>query len=127
MGKLWATYMGNSMGKCILGYYLKNVQDEDIKTLLENALNLCVEFMTIMEGIFTKENFPIPKGFTGKDVNLNAPRLFQDEFYVHYLKYISKAGMSIYNVAIPLVYRKEVKVFFRYCMDSTMDLVEQIN
>lgn len=35
--------------------------------------------------------------------------------------------MSINQVAIPLVYRKDVKEFFRYCMDSTMDLVEQIN
>lgn len=125
MGKLWATYMGNSMGKCILGYYLQQVEDEDIKTLLKNALKLCVEFMNTIEGIFTKDNFPIPKGFTEKDVNLNAPRLFQDEFYVHYLKYTSKAGMSIYNIAIPLVYRKDVKEFFRYCMDSTMDLMEQ--
>src|SRR5207247_417663 len=58
--------------------------------------------------------------------NLEAPRLFEDEYYVHYLKYTSKAGMSIYNVAIPLVFRKDVKEFFRYCMDSTMDLIDQI-
>ena len=126
MGKLWATYMGNSMGKCILSYYLQHVEDSDIKTLLENALKLSVEFMKITEGIFQKENFPIPKGFSEEDVNLGAPRLFQDEFYVHYLKYASKAGMSIYNVAIPLVYRKDVSEFFRYCMDCTMDLMNQI-
>lgn len=126
MGKLWATYMGNSMGYCILKYYLQHVEDEDIKTLLENALTLCEEFMKTIKDIFTKDNFPIPFGFTDKDVNLNAPRLFLDQFYVHYLKYTSKAAMSIYNVAIPLVYRKDVKEFFRYCMDSTMDLMDQI-
>jgi hypothetical protein len=125
MGKLWATYMGNSMGKCILSYYLQHVEDEDIKTLLENALKLSVDFMETIEAIFIKENFPIPKGFTKEDVNLGAPRLFEDEFYVHYLKYVTKAGMSIYNVAIPLVYRKDVKEFFRYCMDSSMDLMDQ--
>jgi hypothetical protein len=80
---------------------------------------------TIKE-IFEKESFPIPKGFTEEDVNLNAPRLFEDEYYVHYLKYAAKAGMSIYNVGIPLVYRKDVKEFFRYCMNSTMDLMDQI-
>ncbi len=126
MGKLWATYMGNSMGKCILSYYLQHVEDEDIKTLLENALKLSEEFMKTIKEIFTKENFPIPKGFSQEDVNLGAPPLFQDEFYVHYLKYVAKAGMSIYNVAIPLVFRKDVKEFFRYCMDSTMDLLDQI-
>ncbi|WP_026567090.1 DUF3231 family protein [Bacillus sp. UNC41MFS5] len=126
MGKLWATYMGNSMGKCILSYYLQHVEDSDIKTLLENALKLSEEFMKITEGIFQKENFPIPKGFSEEDVNPGAPRLFQDEFYVHYLKYASKAGMSIYNVGIPLVYRKDINEFFRYCMDCTMDLMSQI-
>jgi hypothetical protein len=126
MGKLWATYMGNSMATCILRYYIQHVEDKDIKTLVENALGLSKEFLKIIEGIFTKESFPIPKGFSEEDVNLNAPRLYQDEFYVHYLKYTSKAGMSIYNVALPLVYRKDIKDFFRYCMDSTMDLMDQI-
>jgi hypothetical protein len=126
MGKLWATYMGNSMAKCILSYYLQHVEDENIKNLLENALKLTEEFLKTTKEIFEKENFPIPKGFTEEDVNLNAPRLFEDEYYVHYLKYAAKAGMSIYNVGIPLVYRKDVKEFFRYCMDSTMDLMDQI-
>lgn len=126
MGKLWATYMGNSMAKCIISYYLQHVEDKDIKTLLENALKLSEEFLKTTTDIFNRENFPIPKGFSEEDVNLGAPRLFQDEFYVHYLKYTSKAGMSIYNVAIPLVFRKDVQDFFRYCMESTMDLIEQI-
>ncbi len=126
MGKLWATYMGNSMAKCIISYYLQHVEDKDIKTLLENALKLSEEFLKTTTDIFNRDNFPIPKGFSEEDVNLGAPRLFQDEFYVHYLKYTSKAGMSIYNVAIPLVFRKDVQDFFRYCMESTMDLMEQI-
>jgi len=126
IGKLWATYMGNSMAKCILSYYLQHVEDENIKNLLENALKLTEEFLKTIKEIFEKENFPIPKGFTEEDVNLNAPRLFEDEYYVHYLKYAAKAGMSIYSVGIPLVYRKDVNEFFRYCMDSTMDLMDQI-
>lgn len=40
MGKLWATYMGNDMAKYILSYFLQHVDDEDIKTLVENALKL---------------------------------------------------------------------------------------
>ncbi|WP_121612277.1 DUF3231 family protein [Mesobacillus foraminis] len=126
MGKLWATYMGNSMSKQILTYYLMNVEDEDIKKLLKNALSLCGDFLASITEIFEKENFPIPVGFSEEDVNLEAPRLFEDEFYVHYLKYTAKAGMSIYNVAIPLMYRKDVNDFFHNCMKLTADLMEQI-
>ncbi|WP_079420623.1 DUF3231 family protein [Paenibacillus ferrarius] len=127
MGKLWATYMGNSMSKCILSYYFQHVVDEVIKTLLENALKLTVEFVKTTKDILKKENYPIPNGFSEEDVNLGALRLFEDVYYVHYLKYVCKAGMSIYNVAVPLVYRKDVKEFFIYCMDSTMALMGQIN
>jgi Protein of unknown function (DUF3231) len=126
LGKLWATYMGNSMASWILKYYLQHVEDKDIKKLLENALHLSEEFMEIITAIFKKDGVPIPKGFTEEDVNLGAPRLFLDEFYVHYLKYTAKAGLSIYSLAIHLVYRKDVKEFFRHCMDSTMDFMEQI-
>ncbi|MEH6908880.1 DUF3231 family protein, partial [Neobacillus drentensis] len=38
MGKLWATYMGNSMSIQILSYFLQHCEDEHIKTLLENGL-----------------------------------------------------------------------------------------
>jgi hypothetical protein len=126
MGKLWATYMGNSMGVCVLNYFLLNVEDKDIKTLLENAQNLSVSIMKNIKEIFEKENFPVPKGFGEEDVNLGAPRLFEDDYYVHYLKYAGKAGMSIYNVAVPLVIRKDVKELFINCMNSTMTLMEQI-
>lgn len=127
IGKLWATYMGNSMSICILRYYLQHVDDQDIKTLLENALTLSTEFLKTTEEIFKKENFPIPKGFSEEeDLNAGAPRLFEDEFYVYYLKYVAKAGMSIYNVAVPLVFRRDVDEFFTYCMDATMALIKQI-
>ncbi|MCM3569503.1 DUF3231 family protein [Neobacillus mesonae] len=126
LGKLWATYMGNSMAKCILQYYLQHCDDKEIRVLLENALYLSTDFVNRTTDIFKKENIPLPQGFTEEDVNLGAPRLFEDQFYVHYLKYTAKAGMSIYNVAIPLVFRKDVREFFIYCMHSTMELIEQI-
>lgn len=127
LGKLWATYTGNTMSECILTYFFQHVEDEDIKNLLVNALNITKEFKRKIEDIFNKEKFPIPIGFSTKeDVNLEAPRLFKDEFYVHYLKYVLKAGVSIYSVALPLVFRKDVKDFFKYCLNSTLLLLDQI-
>lgn len=127
MGKLWATYMGNSMGKQITTYFLHHVDDPDIKKVLEYAMELILTFMNEIECIFKQEGIPIPIGFTEKDANLDAPRLFQDEFYLHYLKYTAKAGMSIYNVAIPLMFRQDVKQFFIQCMASTIKLLDELN
>ncbi|WP_121612745.1 DUF3231 family protein [Mesobacillus foraminis] len=127
MGKLWATYMGNSMTKGIMEYYLQHIDDEDIKVLLENGVALSKEMLNRIEAFFKKEKFPIPIGFKDEDYNFNAPRLFQDEFYVHYLKYAAKAGLSIYAIALPLVIREDIREFFIFCHDQTTMFLGQIN
>jgi hypothetical protein len=127
MGKLWATYVGNSMSNQILKYFLKHVDDDDIRILLENSLALTADFMKKIEKFFSDEDFPIPVGFSDEDVNLGAPRLFEDQFYVHYLKYASKAGLSIYAIAVPLMMREDVREFFIYCNQCTTILLGQIN
>ena len=127
MAKLWTTYVGNSMSNRILSYFLQHVKDEDIKRLLENGLSLTEDFMNTIEKFFTEENFPIPRGFTEEDVDLRAPPLFKDEFYVHYLKYAAKAGLSIYAVAIPLVMKENIREFFVHCNTCTTMLLGQIN
>ncbi|AGK53211.1 DUF3231 family protein [Bacillus sp. 1NLA3E] len=127
MGKLWAMYVGNTMSKCILSYYLKCVENQDIKNIVNNALNLSESFIQIIKDIFLHENFPIPIGFTEEDVNLDAPRLFFDEFYLHYLKYAGKAGMGLYSIAIPLVTRNDVREFFTDSLQSTVKLINEVN
>lgn len=127
MGKLWATYNGNSMSSRILAYFLQHCDDDAIRTLLENSLALCKDFLKKIEVFFHKENFPIPFSFTEEDVNLTAPRLFHDEFYVHYLKYAAKAGLNLYSIAIPLVLREDIREFFNYANECTAILLGQIN
>lgn len=127
MGKLWATYMGNSMSTQILRYFLHHCDDGDIRLLLENGIALSKDFKQRIEEFFKKDNFPIPIGFTEDDVNLGAARLYADEFYPHYLKYASKAGMSLYSVAVPLVMREDIREFFIYCNQCATVFLGQIN
>ncbi|WP_242637791.1 MULTISPECIES: DUF3231 family protein [Bacillaceae] len=127
MAKLWATYVGNSMSSQILSYYLQHCEDPYIRTLLENGLALSKDFTKRIEGFFQKDDFPIPLGFTKEDVNLGAPRLYEDAFYVHYLKYAAKAGLSLYAVAVPLVMREDLREFFVYCNQCTSLFLGQIN
>lgn len=127
MGKLWATYMGNSMASRILQYYLQHVEDQDIKKILDEALMLSESFIQSVREIFTEENFPLPVGFTEEDVNLGAPRLFADEFYLHYLRYTGKAGLSLYSIAIPLMIRQDVRDFFINCLSSTVKFLTKVN
>lgn len=126
VGKLWATYMGNSMSKCVLSYYLNHVDDKEIKKVLEKAMNLSEQFTQTIKEMFTKENHPVPVGFTPEDVNVEAPRLFADEFYLHYLKYVAKAALSLYAIAVPLMTRPDVRHFFTDALQSGMDLMNDM-
>ncbi|WP_328040855.1 MULTISPECIES: DUF3231 family protein [Niallia] len=112
MGKLWATYIGNSMTSQIISYFLQHCEDEYIRMLLENGQSLSKDFIQRIEKIFNDANFPIPSGFNDEDASLGAPRLYQDEFYVHYLKYVAKTGLSIYAIAVPIIMREDIREFF---------------
>ena len=127
MGKLWVTYMGNSMSKRILCYYFQHVEDQDIKKIVENALNISESILQEIKKIFIEECFPLPIGFTDEDVNINAPRLFSDEFYLHYLKYAGKAGLSIYSIAVPIMTREDIRDFFMNALNSTVNLINEVN
>ncbi|VEF49763.1 Protein of uncharacterised function (DUF3231) [Bacillus freudenreichii] len=127
MGKLWATYTGNTLGECVLSYFLRNIDDQDIKKVVEQALNLSEKLVNEIKRIFIQENFPVPAGLNKEDVNLEAPRLFSDEFYLHYLKYTAKAGLSIYSIAIPLMTRRDIRAFFIDTFNSTVKLVVQVD
>ncbi|WP_342047674.1 DUF3231 family protein [Bacillus sp. OTU530] len=127
MGKLWATYMGNSMSKCIMSHYLQHIEDLDIKKVLDHALHLSESLLQNIKEIFIAEHFPLPVGFTETDVNLDAPRLFSDQFYLHYLKYTGKAGISLYSIAVPLMTREATRDFFTNALNSTVQLITEIN
>lgn len=127
MGKLWATYIGNSMGTCVLSYYLRHIEDMEIKKILETAYTMSQSYTKEIKSIFEQAGFPVPIGFSDNDVNSDAPRLFYDEFYLHYLQYLGKAGMSIYSVAIPLVTRNDIRDFFVKCLNETTQLMVNVN
>lgn len=127
IGKLWATYMGNSMSQYVLRHFLKHCEDPNIKKVVQNALHLSEEFVSRIEDFLHRAQHPIPMGFTENDVNLDAPRLFSDDFYLHYLKYAGKAGLSLYAIAIPLTVRLDVREFFTNVIDSTVRLLNQVN
>ncbi|WP_227940113.1 DUF3231 family protein [Alkalihalobacillus deserti] len=47
-----------------------------------------------------------------EDVNLNAPALFSDTFYLVYLRNMSRVGMQAYSAALPGVARADIRDFY---------------
>jgi Protein of unknown function (DUF3231) len=126
IGKIWAVHMGNTLSKCVLSYFLQHVEDQEIKAVVNDALSLTKDLLERSDHLFKSEQSPIPIGLTEKDVDLEAPRLFSDLFYLYYLKYVTKAGLSIYSTAIPLMVRADVKEFILYCNSNTIELINKV-
>jgi hypothetical protein len=96
LATLWSQYINDSLSICVLRYFLSHVKDKEIRKVLEYALNLSESHIKKINGFLSKENHPIPIGFTEDDVNLDAPLLFTDTYMGVYIYIMSIHGGTRY-------------------------------
>lgn len=123
---LWNTYIADSMSVCVFKYFLKHIEDDEIKKLVTHTLDLSHQHIEIIRGIFSDEDIQIPEGFTEKDINLKAKRLFSDVFCLKYLKHMTNGGLATYGRVLQHIYRGDIRAFFSKCLTSTMEIYNQI-
>jgi hypothetical protein len=117
--------MNNSMAKCVLGYFLTQVEDSEIKPIVQFAYDLAVSHLTYLTNLFEQEQLPLPTGFTNEDVNLNAPRLYSDSFMLTYINHMSKVGLLAYSGFVSMSARKDVRTHFIDALQKTSDLFDR--
>lgn len=122
MASLWTAYLNDTMAICVIKYMLEKVEDSEIKPVFEYALSLAEQHIQAITGIFKEENFPIPFGFTEHDVNLSAPRLFSDAFWLMYLNEMTIHGITGYAVALTTATRSDICEYYTKCNTSAMEL-----
>ena len=122
---LGTSYLADSMSVCMLKYFLENIEDEDIKSIVTHSLDLSQQHIEMIRGIFSDEGIQIPQGFTEKDVNLKAKRLFSDIFYLRYIHNMVKGGLVTYGRVLQNIYREDIHSFYSKCMTSILELKTQ--
>lgn len=123
---LWLQYSGDSMAICIYKYFLNIVENKEIKPILENALQLAESHVTKVTEFLNNANFQIPVGFTEEDVNLNAPRLFSDQFLLFYSYIMTIHGLTAYSLAVTNTERQDIQDYFFDCVVSSKELFKKI-
>ncbi|KRE82434.1 hypothetical protein ASG89_14350 [Paenibacillus sp. Soil766] len=126
MATLWTTYINESMAKCVLRYFLCNVEDAEIKSVIELASENSDKHIHELSKLFISEDFPIPKGFTDEDVNMNAKRLFSDNFSLYYIKNMTKVGLTTFGAAYSMVSRADVRTFFSNSIMQAITLDQKV-
>ncbi|UAL53751.1 MULTISPECIES: DUF3231 family protein [Metabacillus] len=127
ISNLWSQFVNDSMALCVISYYLKNVKDNDIRSVLEFALDLSHSHIESIKEFFMQDNYPIPKGFTIEDdVNLKAPPLFSDPFLLVYLHIMTIHGLLGYAGAVGTSIREDQRKYFIKCNMEAMELYNMI-
>lgn len=122
ISSLWTSFQEDTLNICGINYFLKHVDDYQIREVLEHSLALTEKRKKREIQFFEEENHPLPHGFTEQDVNLNAPRLFSDKLYLEYIINMTSLNFIVYGSILPLVDRSDVVTFYSECLTNTQIL-----
>lgn len=122
IGNLWRVYMNYTMLTCIMKVFLSQSQDPDIRSVCQSAHDISQRRIKTSSDLLTQDNRSVPHGFTDEDIDINAPALYSDTFYIYYIKNMIKVGLNVLSMALTMATRLDVIAFFRTEIDATMDI-----
>jgi hypothetical protein len=125
VSSLWTQYMFDSMSICFIKYALEHLEDEDIIEIYKESMELSERHVQKVKEFFGGEGIPIPHGFTNEDVNIHAPRLFQDPFYLYYIYIMTLQGLTGYSLSVGTSIRADLRKYNISCNTETMMLFEK--
>ncbi|MFD0824073.1 DUF3231 family protein [Neobacillus sp. M.A.Huq-85] len=125
MSSLWIQYLNDTVSICVNSHFLRKVEDEEVRPVIEFALNTSLRNISFLQELFNKEDFPIPIGFTEEDVNSDATRLFSDTFVLMYLRQMSILAMAANASAIGIVTREDIVDFHKGVLKASIDIQDQ--
>lgn len=127
ISSLWGIYMNDSAVKCKFGHFLAKAEDQQIKPLIQHALDVTNGNLTTITEIFNKEQYPIPYSFKlNEDVEIDAPRLYSDTYVLHYLHLSAQIALQAYSANLALAVRADVYSFFNECISQLTRFIREI-
>lgn len=125
IANLWTTYQSNTMINCGVKYFLVTVQDEEIRSILQYALECIKKREQFITQMFNDEDYPLPVGFTDHDVNLEAPRLFSDSMMLFYMLNMGRFMLTIEGMMFSLSARNDIASFYSECIMQSKELADK--
>jgi len=119
---IWNSYVGESIFAAVLKYFSNRVDDDQTRDILKQTLDITNVHIQELTNLFNQEKLPIPQAFGDNDVNINAPRLYTDTFYLQYLGYASRIAMYNYTLALNQIARSDIRDYFSRCISQSVDL-----
>lgn len=122
LANIWMNYMGDCSDVYIKKHVFQTVQDADIRAIYHYAMELSQNHLKVLTDLFDADQYPTPYGFSDSDVNLDAPSLFSDSFWLHYMHHASIQGLNSYSLAVTTSTRSDIRNFYGQCIVSSLEL-----
>jgi hypothetical protein len=111
----------------VFEYFALNAEDKNIKAVMDETLQLMNMRVNWIVDIFNKEKRVIPMGYSEEDdVCLEAPRLYQDVFYLYYLRNMIKVQLATNSLFLTTSVRADVREMYHQYNQSCMELYEKV-
>ncbi|RDI45654.1 DUF3231 family protein [Falsibacillus pallidus] len=108
LGMLWLTFQEKTLILRVLEYFIEKADDQQAKNIMGGLWQELDYYVKKIKDIFKEEGAAIPVGFTSKDVNLNAPKLFDNGFDIMFLRILKEVSMGMYTINLNMSYRDDV-------------------
>lgn len=119
LGALWMTYHKKTMILRILEYFIEKADDEEAKDLMLGLWEQLHPKIVEMESMFINEGAVPPKGFTKVDVNLEAPKLWENGFDIMFSRILKEISTGMYALHLTISYREDIIKLYKQLTEIT--------
>src|SRR5690554_3333113 len=108
IGTLWITYQEKTLLQRFLEYFMEKSDDQQAKNIMGGLWQELDYFVKKIENIFNDEGIVIPVAFSKEDVNLEAPKLYDNGFDILMLRIFKELSMGMYTINMNMAYRDDI-------------------
>lgn len=112
VGTLWLTYEEKTLIMRMLEYFIEKSDDQQAKNILGGLWQELNFYVLQMEQLFKDQGMVKPVGYTNEDVNLEAPKLYDNGFDVMFLRILKEVSMGMYTINMNMAYNDKVMQIF---------------
>jgi hypothetical protein len=122
VGTLWLTYQEKTMILRILEYFIEKSDDQQAKNIMGGLWQELSYYVTKIKKIFQEQGIAIPVGFSQEDVNLEAPKLYDNGFDIMFVRILKEISMGMYTLNMNMAYQDDVMEIYEGLTSTTQKI-----
>ena len=111
-GIVWQAYMDKVLFQQLFTCFAHSTIEPQAKRILEEYTSQNTRLVDALKLILQKEQMSVPLAFTSEDIDLNAPKLFDDLFHIAFLRLMAKTTLGSNAFNLSMSYREDVRGYF---------------